>query len=85
MLEKENAVKLAIDEFNRYRSPEATAVLISFTNDIFVVRFVGPFSSTCGFYDYFEDFKHFLREFGVEAAIKGIEEMDGGSIVKFRI
>jgi len=45
----------AIERYNRYRGAEATARLVETTEDQVVVDFSGPFCSTCGVYDYFED------------------------------
>lgn len=56
----------AIREYNSYRSPMATATLVSQTTDRFTVRFTGPFSTTCCRDDYFEDLIYELTEFGVD-------------------
>lgn len=45
-----------IEVYNRYRSPETTATLVSMDNDSFVLDFEGSFCKTCGVSDYFEDF-----------------------------
>jgi len=49
------AVLKAIEQYNRYRSPEAIARLVKMGEDGVVVDFSGPFCSSCGVYDYFED------------------------------
>jgi hypothetical protein len=54
----------AIELYNRYRSPEVTAELISVRKDRFIVSFKGTFCRTCGFYDYFEDFSYELLDEG---------------------
>ena len=46
----------AVDAYNRYRSPEATAKLISLNEKELIVDFQGSFCSTCGTFDYLEDF-----------------------------
>ncbi len=46
----------AIEVYNKYRSPEATAKLLEIEKDSFVLEFSGPFCQSCGVQDYFEDF-----------------------------
>ncbi len=75
----------AIEEFNRYRVPEAKARLISLNNKSFKIEFTGSFCHTCGFHDYFDDFKIFLEEFKLKTKIGEIIEIDQGAIVKFEI
>ena len=69
----------AIEEYNRYRAPEAKAELISFNGASFKVRFIGSFCYTCGFYDYLEDLKIILEEKGVNVEIRRVEEIEGRS------
>ena len=47
----------AIEVYNRYRSPEATAKLVRIEKDNFVIEFEGAFCLGCGVRDYFEDTK----------------------------
>jgi hypothetical protein len=49
-------VSRAIEVYNRYRSPEATAKLVEVEKDGFIIEFEGPFCMSCGVRDYFEDF-----------------------------
>jgi len=51
----------AIEVYNRYRSPEATAKLVGIKKDGFI-EFKGPFCQSCGVNDYFEDFIHELED-----------------------
>ena len=81
---KEKIVK-AIGEFNKYRVPEAKARLISLDGQSFKIEFTGSFCLSCGFYDYFDDYKIFLQEVGLETEIAEIEEIDEGAVVKFDI
>jgi len=74
-----------INEYNKYRSPEVTTKLISLNQKSLKMRFSGPFYHTCGFYDYFDDFKILLEEQGLETEILGIKEKDDGAIVIFAI
>jgi len=58
----------SIDLYNRYRSPEAKAKLLELKEDIFTLKFEGPFCHSCGVQDYFEDFIHELET--INAAVK---------------
>jgi hypothetical protein len=51
-----DAVLRAIEVYNMYRSPEATAKLVAVEKDGFVIDFEGEFCNSCGVRDYFEDF-----------------------------
>jgi len=81
---KEKIVK-AIEEFNKYRAPEAKARLITLDEKSFKIEFTGSFCLTCGFCDYFDDYRVFLQEVGLETAVDEIEETDEGAVVKFDI
>lgn len=78
-------VKLAVSEFNQYRSPEATARFVSKGQGTVRIDFSGPFCRTCGFKDYFDDFRIFLEEEGLKTRIEGIEETENGALVDFAI
>ena len=84
MSTKEKIVK-AIDEFNKYRAPEAKARLISQGENSFKIEFKGSFCRTCGFYDYFDDYGILLQGTGIETKIREIEEIDEGAIVIFEM
>lgn len=56
-----NLVLRTIDIYNRYRSPETTAKLISVEKDGFIIDFEGSFCTSCGVRDYFEDFIYELE------------------------
>ena len=45
-----------IQVYNRYRSPETTAKLVTVKKGGFILDFEGSFCATCGVRDYFEDF-----------------------------
>ncbi|AGB37811.1 hypothetical protein [Natronococcus occultus] len=66
----------AITTYNEYRSPMATATAVDSTADSFEVRFEGPFCRMCCDYDYFEDLRYELAEYGV--AVDAIEIVDIG-------
>jgi len=78
-------IKNAIEEYNKYRSPEAKARLISINEMDLKIEFTGTFCHTCGFYDYFDDYKILLEEKGLKTKITEIEEIDEGANVKFEI
>lgn len=75
----------AIGEFNKYRSPEATARLVSSEGKSLRVEFTGPFCETCGFQDYFEDFRLILEEKGLKTKTSEIKETESGARVKFEV
>ena len=70
-------ISKAIDVYNKYRSPEATAKLIEAGKDDFLIEFEGPFCQSCGVNEYFEDFIYELEEINrnLRAEIKAIEEI----------
>ena len=80
-----NNIEKAVEEFNKFRAPEAEANLLSSNETSFKIDFTGPFCQACGFYDYFDDFKIFLEEIGSKADISQIEETKNGAIVTFKI
>ena len=55
MKDLREAASKAIEQYNRYRSPEATAKLVETGEQHLVVDFSGPFCLSCGVYDWFED------------------------------
>jgi len=66
----------AVEVYNRYRSPEATAKLLKLEEDGFTIEFEGSFCQSCGVQDYFEDFVYELEGLNsnVEAEIREIEQ-----------
>lgn len=79
------AIESAILEYNKYRSPEAEANLISISTGEFKIEFRGSFCYTCGFHDYIEDYRVILEERGLNTTILSIEETEKGAIVTFRV
>jgi len=68
-------ISQAIVSYNKYRSPEVTAKLISFNGNELRLQFEGSFCTTCGFYDYLEDFVFELKELvDVNMKIDSVEE-----------
>jgi hypothetical protein len=67
----------AIRTYNRYRSPEVIAELVSIEKDSrkFTVLFKGTFCRTCGFYDYFEDLIYdVLDEVKIQTKVLDVDE-----------
>jgi len=83
--EVRGAVERAVEEYNKYRSPESTALLLSIEGRRFTIAFVGPYCRTCGFYDYFDDYRVFLEELGVRSKIINIVEVEEGAVVEFEV
>ncbi len=81
----EKKILNGIKKFNRYRSPEAKAELLSLNSHSFTVKITGIFSTTCGFYDYFEDLKIFLEEEGLKVKIEKVTEIEKGAIIRYKI
>lgn len=82
----EKSLKKAIDNYNKYRSPEATARLINIKENEIEVEFEGPFCQSCGVWDWFEDLKYELEDVGVKADISEAKQLDEFSYrVKFLI
>lgn len=82
MMEK---VLEAIEEYNKYRSPEATAKLVSFHKPVIRIEFTGPFCRSCGFYDYFDDLRIIFEEMGLKTEIMSVEETEEGAVVDFKL
>lgn len=81
----EKVIEAAIEEFRKYRYPEADVEFVSLVGSSLKVKFSGHFCETCGYHDYFDDFVIFLEEKGVKAVRKSVEEREGESIVIFEI
>ncbi|MHA2101702.1 MAG: hypothetical protein ACW99A_23895 [Candidatus Kariarchaeaceae archaeon] len=78
-------LKQTIEEYNKYRTQEVSAGLILIDNSKFKIEFTGHFCFTCGFYDYFDDFRFLLEEINVKAKITEIEEIEEGAVVTFTL
>jgi hypothetical protein len=76
----------ALEEYNRYRSPESKASLVEFEEEGFKVKFEGSFCASCGVYDWFDDLRYELMRFGIESKITEFEKVGERSfLVKFRV
>ena len=70
----------AVEKFNTYRSPEATAEVVEIKEREALVKFFGIFCVSCGVFDYFEDLA-----IEADAEILDYEEGDDGFLVKYRL
>jgi hypothetical protein len=78
----------AVEEYNRHRSPESHAELISVTSDRITVKFTGSFPETCGVRDWVEDYAYILEDLGLEASLEEFiepEDDDNYRIGVFRV
>ena len=80
-----NIIENAIGEFNKYHSPEANTTLVSMSDKSINIAFAGTFCYTCGFYDYFDDYKILLEERRLKVVIGEINEGDEKAVVTFEI
>jgi superoxide reductase len=79
----EKNIEQMIDEYNKYRTPEVTARLLSIKDNFFKIELIGH-CHTCGFYDYFDDFRLLLEDFGLKSKIIEIDETEEGGIAEFK-
>jgi len=79
-----STIHQTIDEYNKYHAPEVIAQLSNYHKHSYCVRFTGSFCYTCGFYDYFDDFKYLLEDHGIMTKIIKITETDTGAYVSFQ-
>lgn len=84
-LEVSEAVSKAIERYNSLRGRESLASIVDINEKLIKVEFSGNFCRTCGFYDYFEDFRQLLEELGLKSKIGSIEETEEGAFVTYAI
>ena len=68
--ELEELVRKTIVLYNRYRSPEATAKVVSVTPESVTISITGSFCYSCGVMDYVEDFIHEFKILTDKAELK---------------
>jgi hypothetical protein len=68
--ELEELVRKTVLLYNRYRSPEAVAKIVSVTNENVTIVFTGSFCYSCGVIDYLEDFVHEFKMLTDKAELK---------------
>ncbi|MEM5835315.1 MAG: AAA family ATPase [Candidatus Aenigmatarchaeota archaeon] len=84
-IETKYKIRRAVEEYNKYRAPEANIEIEKIKDNYVILRFFGPFCKSCGVYDYFEDFIFFLRDLELDGKIKNVKEIKNGFLVKFKI
>lgn len=80
----------ALDKYNKFRSPEATANLLKIKeldNKIeVIIKFEGVFCETCGVNEYVYDLKYIFEDLNVKCEVKKIfepENFENYRIAKF--
>ena len=68
--ELEELIRKTIMLYNRYRSPEAVAKMVSVAYDRVTISFSGSFCYSCGVMDYLEDFVHEFKILTDKAELK---------------
>ena len=68
--ELEEAVRKTVARYNRFRSPEAIAKLISVTAERVTIAFTGAFCSSCGVLGYVEGFIHDFKTLTSKVELK---------------
>ena len=82
----EDLISKAVEEYNKYRAPEAEVKVLRLDGEELTVLFEGSFCYTCGFYDYIDDFLVELKDLGIVAEIKEIiEDLPRGAVVVFKL
>ena len=70
----------AINNFNKYKKPEAVAELINFNDNKLIIKFSGSFVEGCCVNDYFNDF---IEECNNNIKIKEIKDEKEFYLVNF--
>ncbi|RLG43233.1 MAG: hypothetical protein DRN78_02190 [Thermoproteota archaeon] len=83
--DKYRIISKAVDSFNTFRAPEARARVLEVSDDTLKVEFTGNLCRTCGFYDYFEDFRLILKDEGLYSQLTEIRELEDSTIVKYKL
>lgn len=84
MAKIEKTINSAIEEFNKYHSPEVHAELANVNKEFAIIKFNGPACSGCGAYDYFEDLRIEVENTtGKPFNILKIDEDGSNFLVKF--
>ena len=71
---KIDAVVKAVEEYNKYRCPEACAEILWVDGNKAYIYIEGTYCATCGLYDWLEDLAYILEEKGVPAKLQGVIE-----------
>lgn len=76
-----NKILKVIKEYNKIRSPVATATLVKIKDSQALIKFSGPFCNTCGVSDYFDDFAIEAENENLKLTIKNIKQIRGDSYI----
>ncbi len=68
--ELDEVVRKTVQLYNRYRSPEATAKVVSVLPEIVTISFSGSFCYSCGVMEFLEDFVHEFKMLTDKAELK---------------
>jgi hypothetical protein len=69
-------IEEAVESFNRYRSPQATAQLVKMEGNAFTVLFTGSFCLSCGVEDYFDDLRYEFDDLHEDLVIHEMKQID---------
>ncbi len=84
-MSSEQKIQKAVAAFNKYKGIEANAELVEFDekHSSFKVKFSGHMCFTCGFHDYFDDFRFELEDAGILSSIENTDEKEKYALVSF--
>ena len=70
-------LRLLVNRFyNRYRVPEARAIVLRISRNRVVMAVMGSFCKTCGVVDWIEDVTFSLKTHGVKLELVNIRELE---------
>jgi len=80
-------VAKAVEQYNRYHTPEALARILRVSDSEFELEFSGPFCQSCGIQDYFEDMIYELESVSdIKASVENAMKAEGNSYrVKYSV
>jgi len=71
--------RLLVNRFyNRYRVPEAKAIILRMSRNRVVMVIAGSFCKTCGVVDWIEDVAFSLRLYGIRLKLANVRELEHG-------
>ena len=79
----EDVLSEAVEVYNRYREPMASATLLESSARRFRVRFEGPFCTTCCRDDYVDDLRYELDDLGVPAEATTVEAIERTGLERY--
>ena len=79
----ESTLSEAVERYNRYREPMASATLLEASARRFRVRFEGPFCTTCCRDDYVDDLRYELDALGVPAEAITVETLEQTGLERY--